>query len=196
MTSVRPNVLTRALESAHGKRPTDWAISPHCRERRQPITAIVLHYTATLSMASTLDWFSRVESQVSAHYVIGRDGRLVQCVGDDDVAWHAGVSAMQRDLPKGDPRRENGVNRFSIGIELVGTDRSGFTGEQLQVCEALVSRLAVRYHVPLERIVGHADICVPRGRKIDPDGIARQFPWTRLRLAVAAALVASAKEGR
>lgn len=187
------DVLTRALDQALGTVAMDWQLSPNCRARRWPITAIVLHYTGTLSMASTLEWFARPQSQVSAHYVIGRDGRLVQCVDDEDVAWHAGVSAMRRDLPKGDPAREDGVNRFSIGIELVGTDRSGFTGEQLQVCEALVSRLAVQHHVPLARIVGHADICVPKGRKIDPDGIGHQFPWTRLRLVVAAALVEAAR---
>jgi N-acetylmuramoyl-L-alanine amidase len=144
--------------------------SPHFSKRTKAITAIVLHYTASLSMSSTLTWFQRPESKVSAHYVIGRDGRTVQMVKDNCVAWHAGKSAMPG-------TGETNVNHFSLGIELVGTADSGFTDRQMAACYQLLETLVARYRVTPERVVGHATIAP--GRKIDPDGYDKQFPWRK-----------------
>lgn len=144
--------------------------SPHFSRRTKPITAIVLHYTGSLNLDGTLAWFQRPESKVSAHYVIGRDGRVVQMVRDNMVAWHAGKSTM----PK---TGETNVNYFSLGIELVGTADSGFTDRQLASLYALLERLVVEYKVRPERVVGHKHIAP--GRKIDPDGYDEQFPWRK-----------------
>lgn len=82
--------------------PIEWRRSPNFTPGRPgAIGAIVLHYTAAMTLESTLYWFAQRTSQVSAHYVIGRDGRIVQMVKDEDTAWHAGN------------RR---VNQESIGI--------------------------------------------------------------------------------
>lgn len=148
----------------------DFIASPNCAVRRRSITAIVIHYTAAMSIDSTIRWFADSKSQVSAHYVIGRDGRIVQMVADSMVAWHAGRSSLNG---------ETGVNSFSIGIELVGTDRSGFPEPQLVALDLLLTMLVARYRIPPERIVGHADIAP--GRKIDPDGTTAQFDWARTR---------------
>src|SRR5512135_3583676 len=100
-------------------KPTyEFIASPNFSTRKRTITAIVIHYTASMNLNGTVDWFKRSESKVSAHYVVGREGQVVQMVRDEDIAWHAGRS-MLGDQPN--------VNTFSLGIELVGTADSGFT---------------------------------------------------------------------
>lgn len=146
------------------------------------ITAIVIHYTGSLSIHGTLDWFQRRESKVSAHYVVGTDGRVVQMVRDADIAWHAGRSAMR---PREEPPGEPNVNAFSIGIELVGTHDSGFTDKQLASLYALIEVLIARYRIHPDRVVGHLHIAP--GRKIDPDGYTQQFPWAKTRAVAQAA---------
>ncbi len=84
--------------------------SPHHSSRRgQVVTAIIYHFTAGPSLASTVRWFRNPRSRVSAHYVIGRNGAIVQMVPLARAAWHAGRSVLAG-------RRR--VNRSSIGIEL------------------------------------------------------------------------------
>lgn len=164
--------------------------SPNHSPRSKPITAIVIHYTGALGIDGTISWFKRPESKVSAHYVIGRDGRVVQMVPDNRVAWHAGRSAMRPHLPNGDPRQEPNVNGFSLGIELVGTPDSGFEAKQLASLYTILEHLVTKYKVPPERVVGHADIAP--GRKIDPDGYDKQFDWEACRRVVRAAYNAAA----
>ena len=160
-------------------KPTyDYIESPHrTRVRVKPISAIVIHYTGSMSIESTISWFLRPESKVSAHYVVGREGRVVQMVMDDQVAWHAGRSAMRPTLPDTDPRKEVNVNKFSLGIELVGDADSGFTDRQLASLYELIAVLVQRYKIPPERVVGHST--VSPGRKIDPEGFTDQFPWAK-----------------
>jgi N-acetylmuramoyl-L-alanine amidase len=70
---------------------------------------IVLHYTGGGSMAGTIDWFNNPESNVSAHFVIDRNGDLAQCVSLDSRAWHCGTSEWMG---------LRAMNQFAIGIEL------------------------------------------------------------------------------
>jgi N-acetylmuramoyl-L-alanine amidase len=173
-------------------KPTlEFIASPNYRAgRRKPITALVIHYTASLFIESTINWFTRKESSVSAHYVVGRDGRVVQMVREEDVAWHAGRSAMG---PSEKPPREPNVNDFSIGIELVGTMDSGFTDRQLASFYELLAQLVVKYRIMPERVVGH--LHVSPGRKIDPDGVDQQFPWSKTRMVAQAAYGRVVREG-
>ena len=143
------------------------------------ITAVVIHYTGSIHMEGTIAWFLNRAAKVSAHYVIGQDGRVVQMVRDEDIAWHAGASAMRPDLPDGHPQQEKNVNAFSIGIELVGTADSGFTDQQLASLYSLLEILVTKYRIPPERVVGHS--AVAPGRKIDPEGFAGQFNWPKAR---------------
>jgi len=101
--------------------------------------------------------------RVSAHFVIQRDGSLVQFVSANDRAWHAGVSSFHG--------RER-CNDFSIGIELEGTDFEPFTDLQYEVLAALTD--ALRRHYPLTDVAGHEHIAP--GRKTDPGPF---FDWTR-----------------
>jgi len=140
------------------------------RRKQGPITAIVIHYTGSIGIDGTIAWFKSEASKVSAHYVIGRDGRVVQMVSDEDTAYHAGRSELD-----GIPN----VNYFSIGSELVGTMDSGFTDRQLASLYSLIEILISRYKIKPERVIGHKD--VSPGRKIDPDGIDHQFNWAKVR---------------
>jgi AmpD protein len=103
--------------------------------------------------------------RVSAHFLIRRDGALVQFVSCADRAWHAGASRWNG--------RER-CNDFSIGVELEGTDERPYTRKQYARLAALVRRL--RRSWPLRDVVGHSDVAP--GRKTDP---GPSFDWPRLR---------------
>jgi AmpD protein len=109
--------------------------------------------------------------RVSAHFLIRRDGELIQFVPTEKRAWHAGASSWNG--------RER-CNDFSIGIELEGTDDIPFTNAQYDCLNGLVRGLRQRY--PIKGIVGHADIAP--GRKSDP---GPGFDWGRLDTGVQAA---------
>lgn len=102
--------------------------------------------------------------KVSAHFLIRRDGEVIQFVSCLNRAWHAGVSNWQG--------RER-CNDFSIGIELEGSDFEAFEPKQYQTLIALVKKLKQAY--PIEHIVGHSDIAP--GRKTDPGPF---FDWSQL----------------
>ena len=113
--------------------------------------------------------------QVSAHFYLRRDGRVIQFVGADKRAWHAGRSCWQG--------REN-CNDWSIGIELEGCDTQVFTTAQYAALCELLAALPLRY--PISALAGHSDIAP--GRKTDPgpgfdwQTIARRFPEFELPL--------------
>ena len=103
--------------------------------------------------------------QVSAHFVIRRDGKLQQFVSCDKRAWHAGASSW---------RGRANCNDWSIGIELEGLEGGDFADEQYLRLAQLLRSLALHY--PLVEVVGHEHVAP--GRKADP-GAA--FDWARLR---------------
>lgn len=106
--------------------------------------------------------------KVSAHFLIRRDGTLIQFVSCDERAWHAGVSSWQG--------REN-VNDFSIGVELEGLEGEAFDAPQYDALTTLARALARRY--PIAAIAGHEHVAP--GRKRDP---GEAFEWSRLRFAL------------
>ena len=110
-------------------------------------------------------YFSAISSvRVSAHFLIRRDGELLQFVSCRQRAWHAGVSCWN-----GRQR----CNDFSIGIELEGCDELPFEDAQYLRLVALIESL--RTHYPVAAVVGHADIAP--GRKTDPGPC---FDWRRI----------------
>jgi N-acetylmuramoyl-L-alanine amidase len=168
----------------------EFLASPNYRPgRRKPITALVLHYSGSLTLESVVGWYQRPEAAMSVHYLVGRDGRVVQMVREEDVAWHAGRSAM---YPHEKPPREPNVNDFSLGIELIGCMDSGFCDRQLASFYELLAQLVAKHHIPPERVVGH--LHVSPGRRQDPDGVDDQFPWSKTR-SVAQAAYRPRKEG-
>jgi len=105
---------------------------------------------------------------VSAHFLVRRDGELVQFVSTDTRAWHAGESAWCE--------RTN-CNDFSVGIEMEGTDDIPYETVQYQALSRLVGALREYYPAMApDAMVGHSEIAP--GRKTDP-GTA--FDWQILR---------------
>lgn len=103
--------------------------------------------------------------RVSSHFLIRRDGSVIQFVSCDDRAWHAGVSSFfGRDR----------CNDYSIGIELEGSDEQPFDEAQYAPLANLASALVERY--ALTAVAAHSDIAP--GRKTDP---GPYFDWQRLR---------------
>jgi N-acetylmuramoyl-L-alanine amidase len=155
------------------KPPTVQAPSPNQNSRGgMDIDTIVLHHTASSNGAGDLAWMRNPKSEVSAHYMLDKDGTLYQLVGDEKRAWHAGTSELH-----GVP---TDVNGRSIGIEIVnaGNGKDPFTDAQYRVLNQLVGHLKQKYDVPTNNIVGHKDVAVPKGRKSDP---APNFDWSRIR---------------
>ncbi|MEN3363728.1 MAG: N-acetyl-anhydromuramoyl-L-alanine amidase [Burkholderiales bacterium] len=101
--------------------------------------------------------------RVSAHFLIRRDGVVMQFVSANDRAWHAGLSTFCG--------RER-CNDFSIGIELEGTDFAAFEAIQYDRLVELTHALQARY--PLTDVAGHEHIAP--GRKTDP---GPHFDWAR-----------------
>jgi N-acetyl-anhydromuramyl-L-alanine amidase AmpD len=121
---------------------------------------IVLHTTAG-HFAGTIDWFSRPESGVSAHYLVGLDGRVAQFVEEADTAHHVGrvlrPTARLSDVEQGNP------NLHTIGIEFEdGGDPGGAarTDAQYLTGAALIEGIAARWRIPLDRehVVGHREV--------------------------------------
>jgi len=108
--------------------------------------------------------------KVSAHFLIRRDGELVQFVPTTRRAWHAGVSRW---------RGRSRCNDFSVGVELEGRDDAPFDGRQYPALAQLIT--ALRKTLPLRDIAAHSDIAP--GRKTDPGA---GFDWPRLLAALAA----------
>jgi AmpD protein len=108
--------------------------------------------------------------KVSSHFLVRRDGALVQFVPVQARAWHAGVSRW---------RGRERCNDFSIGVELEGTDDGPFADAQYGALAALVR--ALRRALPLRDLAAHSDIAP--GRKTDP---GPGFAWPRLLTALSA----------
>ncbi len=125
---------------------------------------IVRLFTNTLDPAAHPYYAGLAGLRVSAHFLVRRDGALVQFVSCAERAWHAGASSW---------RGRTRCNDYSIGVELEGTDTVPYTARQYATLAALLRALAARY--PLEAAVGHRDVAP--GRKTDP---GPAFDWDRL----------------
>ena len=150
--------------------PTIASPNSDSRPWGERIDCVVLHATAQNEMREATILFAHRGSGVSAHFVVGRDGRVVQMVPVERRAWHAGVSQLAG---------VGGVNDYSVGIEMVNRDdgRDPYTDAQYRAVAGIVRLLRTRLTIPDDRIVSHAQIALPPGRKCDPLG----FDFARLR---------------
>ena len=156
--------------------------SPNC-DARQPGTAVellVIHnislppgefggkavtqlFTNTLNTDAHPYYKQLTGLKVSAHFLIQRDGAIIQFVPCTKRAWHAGVSSWQG---------RSACNDFSIGVELEGSDLVPFNDQQYAALARLTRLLRRNY--PIRAIAGHSDIA--SGRKTDPGPF---FDWPR-----------------
>lgn len=147
--------------------PPRWQSRPSPNKSKRPtgvrITAIVLHADAASRVDISLDWCRRPESRVSYHLLIGRTGNVFMLVHPEDRAWHAGVSELDG---------VRNVNDFSVGVCLSNrNDGESYHKAQLFEAASACAHLCKHYGIPLDRIVTHASVARPVGRKTDPLGL-------------------------
>lgn len=132
------------------------------------VDVIVIHVTEG-DAASVVDWFSNPKankgepSNVSAHYMVRKDGVVVQFVDEDDTAWHAGrVSAPTAQLVI--DRSPTNPNSYSIGIEHEGSGREPLTPAQRLASVNLIRDICARRGITIDRthVVGHHEIFAPK----------------------------------
>jgi len=156
-TSVTPSITVPGLD-------IEFIESPHYNRRPagSKIWCIVIHATANSTLEGVIKWFQNPQSFVSAHYNIGKDGRIVQMVADELRAWHAGKSVW---------KGIEDVNNFSIGIELVNKNdgQDPYPPAQYQATVALCKALMQKYGIKAEDIVSHKAISL--SGKTDPMGL-------------------------
>lgn len=146
--------------------------SGNVNERRSVTTPtmLVLHYTGLPTFKRSIEVLADPRGQVSCHYVIDVDGRIVQMVPEKLRAWHAGVSSWHG---------VTDLNSASIGIEIQNPGHTAgypeFPDEQMRAVEALSRDIIDRHGIASGQVVAHSDIAP--GRKIDP---GEKFDWPRL----------------
>jgi N-acetylmuramoyl-L-alanine amidase len=146
--------------------------SPNHNERkdgRRP-DMIVLHYTGMRDADAALERLNKPKGEVSAHYFVFEDGRIVQLVPESRRAWHAGAGSWAG---------ESDINSCSIGIEIANPGHEfgyrDFPSRQIAAVTALCRSIQTRHSIVATRVLGHADIAP--GRKQDP---GERFPWRTL----------------
>lgn len=142
--------------------------SPNHGPRRDGLRPelVVLHYTEMPDAGAAAARLCDPGAEVSAHYLIGRDGTLWHLVDEDRRAWHAGAGTWQG---RGD------VNSRSIGIELDNDGRSPFSAPLMDRLEGLLAGVLSRWSIPRAGVIAHSDMAP--GRKTDP---GPRFDWRRL----------------
>lgn len=137
------------------------------RSRGRVPDMIVLHYTGMPDVEGALARLCTSGTDVSAHYVVLEDGRIVQCVQEVKRAWHAGTSFWAG---------EEDINSCSIGIEIVNRGHDwgypDFPLRQVAAVIALCRGIMLRRDIPSHRVLAHSDVAP--ARKKDP---GEKFPW-------------------
>ncbi|RVT98342.1 N-acetylmuramoyl-L-alanine amidase [Mucilaginibacter limnophilus] len=152
------------LDSSGIKIPSEWVGTVNFNLRKP--NYVVIHYTAQDSAAQTLKTFTMTKTQVSAHYVVGKDGKVYHMLNDYLRAWHGGVAKWGS---------VTDINSSSIGIELDNNGKEPFATAQINSLLTLLAHLKKTYNIPTANFIGHQDIAP--ARKIDP---GKQFPWKLL----------------
>ena len=161
MTTFRPDHPAASVHPSpnHGER----------REGRTP-DCILLHYTGMPTGEGALTRLCDPAAEVSSHYLIFENGRILQLVPEARRAWHAGAGRWKEDAD---------LNSSSIGVEIVNPGHDGalppYPDAQIEAVAALCRDIASRHNIAPERVLAHSDIAP--GRKRDP---GEHFPWAAL----------------
>jgi N-acetyl-anhydromuramyl-L-alanine amidase AmpD len=148
-------------------------ISQNCfkkHERQRQIDFLILHHLQANSIAQTVEALEY--HQVSAHFLIDKNGKIAQLVDENDIAFHAGVSCWNG---------FEGLNINSIGIEFINSDpfSNNFSQQQMLAGVDLASYLINKYNIQSRYVLGHSDIAYNSAtgfldRKQDPSHL---FDW-------------------
>ena len=135
-----------------------------------PIDMLILHYTGMEDAETALQRLCDPRAEVSAHYLVYEDGRILQCVPESRRAWHAGKSYW---------KGERDINSRSIGIEIVNPGHDGgypdFPDVQIGAVIELSKDICGRHSIQPWMVLAHSDVAPDR--KMDP---GEKFPWDRL----------------
>jgi hypothetical protein len=144
-----PQVFTTQSSANYGRavwRPAYRGNYTNANRGAAKIDIIVIH-VAQGSYSGTINWFQDRRANASAHYVVSRNGRVAQCVHNEDIAWHAGHWR---------------TNTKSIGIEHAGYigNRRSFTRRMYRSSARLSAQLSRRFNIPADRrhIIGHNQV--------------------------------------
>ncbi|EKE15550.1 MAG: hypothetical protein ACD_11C00145G0023 [uncultured bacterium] len=143
-----------------------WGYQKYSGERK--IDTIIIHSTYNslggdeYSVDKIVNIYKSYE--VAAHYLIARDGSVYKLVDENNIAYHAGVSKT--------PDGRNDVNKFSIGIEMIGNKTDGYTDSQYDAVSDLVKKIKKSHSI--KYVLGHKDIAPER--KTDP----WKFDWDKI----------------
>jgi N-acetylmuramoyl-L-alanine amidase len=143
--------------------------SPNYGDRNKGLTPdmIVLHYTGMPDAEGAITRLCSDGTDVSAHYIVLEDGRIVQTVPEAKRAWHAGSSFWAG---------EDDINSCSIGIEIINRGHDwgypDYPARQIAAVTALCRGILLRRNMPTHRVLGHSDVAP--ARKKDP---GEKFPW-------------------
>src|SRR5258708_20204063 len=140
------------------------------RSRGRLPDMILLHYTGMADVEGAIAQLCTAGTDVSAHYIVLEDGRIVQSVPESKRAWHAGASFWAG---------EDDINSCSIGIEIINRGHDwgypDFPLRQIAAVIALCRGIILRRKVPSHRVLAHSDVAP--SRKKDP---GEKFPWHSL----------------
>ena len=147
--------------------------SPNFNQKKRlkkEIKFIIIHYTGMKSEKGALDRLTNIQSEVSSHYFISKNGNITLLIPELYIAWHAGKSKW---------KRQNLLNKNSIGIEITNPGHrfgyKNFTYKQINSTIILIRYLVNKYRISKKNILGHSDIAPDR--KKDP---GEKFPWEYL----------------
>ncbi|WP_429400640.1 N-acetylmuramoyl-L-alanine amidase [Mucilaginibacter lappiensis] len=152
------------VDSAGAAVPSEWVGTVNFNLRKP--NYVIIHFTAQDSIQQTLKTFTLVRPQVSAHYVVAKDGKVFHMLNDYLRAWHAGISKWGS---------ISDMNSCSIGIEIDNNGNEPFNEAQVKSLLALLAQLKKVYNIPTANFIGHQDIAPLR--KPDPGPF---FPWKLL----------------
>jgi N-acetylmuramoyl-L-alanine amidase len=146
------------------KQPAYWIGTTNFNLRKPSF--VIIHHTAQNACEQTLKTFTMVNTQVSAHYVICKDGMIHHMLNDYLRAWHGGIAKWGS---------MTDINSTSIGIELDNNGFEPFDSVQINSLISLLTWLKKTYNIPSSNFIGHGDIAPVR--KNDPNW---RFPWKAL----------------
>jgi N-acetylmuramoyl-L-alanine amidase len=146
------------------KQPIYWVGTTNFNLRKPSF--VIIHHTAQNACEQTLKTFTMLKTQVSAHYVICKDGTVHHMLNDYLRAWHGGIAKWGS---------MTDINSSSIGIELDNNGFEPFDSLQINSLISLLGKLKKTYNIPASNFIGHGDIAPVR--KNDPNW---RFPWKTL----------------
>ncbi|MEM6711072.1 MAG: N-acetylmuramoyl-L-alanine amidase [Pseudomonadota bacterium] len=135
-----------------------------------PVDILLLHYTGMRDDEAAVRWLADPRSEVSCHYVVHEDGRIIAMVDEEERAWHAG---------QGSWKGITDINARSVGIEICNPGHNhgyrSFPDVQIDAVINLSKAIIARHDIAAEHVLAHSDIAP--NRKEDPGEL---FPWDRL----------------